>query len=472
MFCSCRADYQDSAPNSLVCPVCLGMPGTLPVVNKKAVEYVIMTGLALNCAIATQTKFDRKNYPYPDLMKGYQISQYDQPIAQNGHMTITVEGEKRKTGITRVHLEEDVAKLFHRTDTTGTNYSLLDVNRSGVSLMETVGEPDLRSPEEARQFLIKLQAVLRYLGVSTANMEEGSFRCDANISLRPKGSSKLGSKVEVKNMNSFRAVYRALEHEIERQSHLLDNNKHINQETRGWDENQAITVPQRSKEYAHDYRFFPEPDLPTLVINSVWINQIREALPELPNERYERLVREYGLSNYDASLITSSKAIADFFEGTMAKDSTDKPIDKQMVKSVANWIVGEMARLLNLSGKELSETPLEPKHLREIVDLVQNGTLTTNMAKEIFELAFLHGKSPRDIVKEQGISQIKDESVLESAVQEVLDRNSAAVSDYLNGKESAIRFLTGQVMKETKGQANPQIATKLLIENLNKISEQ
>ena len=338
--------------------------------------------------------------------------------------------------------------------------------------METVGEPDLRSPEEARQFLIKLQAVLRYLGVSTANMEEGSFRCDANISLRLKGSQKLGSKVEVKNMNSFRAVYHALEHEIERQSHLLDNNKRINQETRGWDENKAITVPQRSKEYAHDYRYFPEPDLPALVINSIWIDEIRETLPELPNQRYERLVREYGLSDYDASLITSSKSTADFFESAMTEGSPDKPIDKQIAKSVANWIVGEMARLLNLSGKELSETSLEPQHLREIVGLVQDGTLTMNMAKEVFELVFLNGKSPRDIVKEQSISQIKDESVLGTAVREVLDKNSAAVSDYLNGKESAIRFLTGQVMKETKGQANPQIATKLLIENLTEISKQ
>ena len=466
MFCSCRADYQSSPPNSVVCAVCLGMPGMLPVINRQAVEYVIMTGLALNCAIAGQTKFDRKNYPYPDLMKGYQISQYDQPIAQDGYLDIRVDGVERRIGITRVHLEEDVAKLFHRTDTTGEGYSLLDVNRSGVPLMETVGEPDLRSPEEARQYLIQLQAILQYLGVSTANMEEGSFRCDANVSLRPRGSGELGAKVEVKNMNSFRAVYRALEYEVERQSALLRDGERVAQETRGWQEEREVTVSQRSKEYAHDYRYFPEPDLPPLTISGRWVEEIRTRLPELPEARRDRLVREYGLPDYDASLLTVSRATADFFEATTALSKATGDRRKQRAKAVANWMTGEVARLLNAAGRGLSESLLQPRHVSDVVELVEEGTLTTSMAKEVFETTFETGKAPGDVVKERGMSQITDTSTLEQAVQEALDANGAAVADYLSGKETAIRFLTGQVMKVTRGQANPQLVNQLLVEKL------
>ena len=466
MFCSCRADYQSSPPNSVVCAVCLGMPGTLPVINRQAVEYVIMTGLALNCAIADQTKFDRKNYPYPDLMKGYQISQFDQPIAEDGYLDIDVDGVERRIGITRVHLEEDVAKLFHRTDTTGEGYSLLDVNRAGVPLMETVGEPDLRSPEEARQYLIRLQAILQYLGVSTANMEEGSFRCDANVSLRPRGTKELGAKVEVKNMNSFRAVYRALEYEVERQSALLRDGERIAQETRGWQEEQEVTVSQRSKEYAHDYRYFPEPDLPPLAISRRWVEEVRARLPELPEARRERLVREYGLPDYDVSLLTDSRATADFFEAATALSGTTGDGRTRRAKAVANWMTGEVARLLNASGGELSESLLQPRHVSDVVELMEDGTLTTSMAKEVFEATFETGKSPGDVVKERGMSQITDTSALEQAVQEALDANEAAVADYLNGKETAIRFLTGQVMKVTRGQANPQMINQLLEEKL------
>ena len=309
MYCGCSADYASAPPNSHVCPVCLGMPGVLPVINKKAVEYTIMTALALNCIVADFTKFDRKNYPYPDLMKGYQISQYDAPISRDGWLTFEVKGEKKKVGITRVHLEEDVAKLLHRTSPDGEVYSLIDVNRSGVPLMEVVGEPDLRSPEEARQYLIKLRSILQYLGVSTGNMEEGSFRCDANISIRPEGSPDSMAKVEVKNMNSFKAVYLAMDYEAKRQRKAVAEGRKLTQETRGWIEEKGKTISQRSKEYAHDYRYFPEPDLPPMVISQEWVEKIRAKLPELPEARRDRFVAEYGLPLYDASLLTSSKAI-------------------------------------------------------------------------------------------------------------------------------------------------------------------
>ena len=317
MFCSCPASYQQEAPNTGVCPVCLGMPGVLPVINQQAVAYTIMTGLALNCSIAGETHFDRKNYPYPDLMKGYQISQYDNPIAFKGWLDLEVDGQRRRLGITRVHLEEDVAKLQHLRDGTGESYSLLDVNRAGVPLMEIVGEPDIRDPEEARQYLMKLRATVQYLGVSSGDMEKGAFRCDANISVRPRGSTELGVKVEVKNMNSLRAVFRALEYEMERQVRVCEDGGRVSQETRGWVEERGVTVAQRSKEFAHDYRFFPEPDLPPLRITGEWVEELRAGLPELPDARRDRYMADYGLSLYDASLITASKATADYFEETV-----------------------------------------------------------------------------------------------------------------------------------------------------------
>jgi aspartyl-tRNA(Asn)/glutamyl-tRNA(Gln) amidotransferase subunit B len=313
MFCSCSAVYAASPPNTHVCPVCLGMPGVLPVINKKAIEYTVMTALALNCTISEYSKFDRKNYPYPDLMKGYQISQYDSPVGKKGWLNVELDGQQKKLGITRVHLEEDVAKLLHRSAQWGEAYSLVDVNRSGVPLMEVVGEPDIRSAEEARQYLIKLRSILQYLGVSTGNMEDGSFRCDANISLRPVGTSEFLTKVEVKNMNSFKAVYRALEYEAQRQKQVLESGDRLVQETRGWVEEKGITVSQRSKEYAHDYRYFPEPDLPPLTFSRQWVEELHRQLPELPDARRERFITSYGLSPYDASLLTSSKSMADYF---------------------------------------------------------------------------------------------------------------------------------------------------------------
>ena len=467
MFCSCRADYQSLPPNTVVCPVCLGMPGVLPVINRKAVEYVIMTGLALNCTIAQHTKFDRKNYPYPDLMKGYQISQYDQPIASDGWMTIQVDGVERTVGITRVHLEEDVAKLFHRTDFTGEGYSLLDINRAGVPLMETVGEPDLRSPEEARQYLIKLQSILQYLGVSTAYMEEGSFRCDANISMRPVGTEELGVKVEVKNMNSFRSVYRAIQYEEERQTALLNEGGRVTQETRGWDDDQGVTVAQRSKEYAHDYRYFPEPDLPSLTISRQWVDEIRARLPELPEVRRQRFIGEYALSEYDASLLTASKATADFFEAVVTLKSSTGDAERLRAKAVGNWVLGEMARLLNASGRGPEGNPVPPEHLSELLDLLDSKVLTTTLAKSVFEESFATGKAPTAVVQEKGLAQITDTSSIDRAVVEALDANPPAVADYLKGKETAIRFLTGQVMKLTRGKADPEMVNRLLKEKLD-----
>ena len=466
MFCSCNAGYQDAPPNSFVCPVCMGMPGVLPVINRLAVELVVRTGLALGCTISSHTRFDRKNYPYPDLMKGYQISQYDQPIASNGSFRIPVDGYEKTVGVTRVHLEEDVAKLLHRTDEHGEAYSLLDINRSGVPLMEVVSEPDMRSPEEARSYLTHLHSVLQYIGVSTANMEEGSFRCDANISVRPTGSAQLGAKVEVKNMNSFRSVYRALQYEAERQIGAVREGQSIVQETRGWVEERGVTASQRSKEYASDYRYFPEPDLPPLVIDQEWVREIRETLPELPLARRARFVNQYGLPDYDANLLTSSRAVADFFEAVMgSKPLTGEP-RRKLGKSVSNWMLGELTRLLNLTGTEVEQVKIQPRHLIELLELIDTGTLSTGMARTVFEEMFNTGEPPERIAKDAGMVQISDADSIRSAVEEVIASNPDPVSDYLTGKETAMRFLVGQVMKITKGKANPQLVSEQLKDKL------
>ena len=465
MFCGCAAAYVQAEPNTRVCPVCLGMPGVLPVINRQAVEMVIMTGLALNAHIAQRTKFDRKNYPYPDLMKGYQISQYDTPIASGGWLTLEVDGQERRADITRVHLEEDVAKLQHHTDpSTSETYSLVDVNRSGIPLMEIVGEPDLRSPEEARQYLVKLRSILRYLGVSTGNMEEGSFRCDANISIRPRGSTELFSKVEVKNMNSFRAVHRALQYEVERQVRTVKEGGQIVQETRGWMETQGKTVSQRSKEYAHDYRYFPEPDLPPLSIDEAWVEEIRARLPELPDAKRERFMREYSLPEYDANLLAASRATADFFESTVKSKPLSGELLRQRAKTASNWIVGELVRLLNATDKELEQTSMKPEHLSQLMGLVEDGTISISMAKTVLEESFNTGKVPGDIVQEQGLSQITDASSLAAVVADALEKNPQAVQDYLKGKETALKFLVGQVMKATKGKAKPQLVNEIVKE--------
>ncbi len=465
MYCQCSADYANAPPNSHVCPVCLGAPGVLPVINQQAVKYTIMTALALNCTIAEYTKFDRKNYPYPDLMKGYQISQYDAPLSHHGWLTIEVDGKKKRADITRVHLEEDVAKLLHRTDASGESYSLVDVNRSGVPLMEIVGEPDLRSPEEARQYLIKLRSILQYLGVSTGNMEEGSFRCDANISIRPENSSNPLAKVEVKNMNSFRAVYRALEYEAKRQRKLAEEDKRLAQETRGWVENIGKTVPQRSKEYAHDYRYFPEPDLPPLALSRQWVEEIRAQLPELPEARRNRFVAEYNLPLYDANLLTSSVLTADYFEACMRR-APHSWSPKKSAKPVANWILGEFSRLLNATNTEINKSKISPVALFDLVQLIHEGSISGTSAKLVFEGMFQTGKEASEIIQEQGLSQISDSEELEKAVVEAINNNSQAVADYKAGKTQALKFLVGQVMKATRGQANPDLVNGLLKKKL------
>ena len=461
MFCGCPAEYVQGEPNTRVCPVCLGMPGVLPVINRQAVEFVMMTGLALNCTIASYTQFDRKNYPYPDLMKGYQISQYDSPIASDGWLDLDVEGERRRVGITRVHLEEDVAKLQHVRDGSGEAYSLVDVNRAGVPLMETVSEPDMRSAEEARQYLLAFHSILQYLGVSTADMEKGAFRCDANVSVRPVGSTELSSKVEVKNMNSFRSVFHALEYEVERQVAVLEDGGRVVQETRGWSEDRDATVSQRTKEHAHDYRYFPEPDLPPLTISREWVEEVRARLPQLPSARRDRFMDEYGLSLYDASHLTASRDMADFFEETLKGDAR-----QSRAKAVANWLTGEATRLLNAGGTDIAEIRVKPQAVAELVALTEGGTVGSTQAKVVFEEMFRTGASPRQIVQEKGLAQISDAEGIAPSVEQALADNPQAVQDYLGGKETAVRFLVGQVMRLTRGRANPGLVTTLLEERL------
>ncbi len=468
MFCSCRADYQNAPVNSRVCPVCLGLPGALPVINKRAVEYTIMTGLALNCGIPRLTKFDRKNYPYPDLMKGYQISQYDLPIAVGGHLAIESGGTTRDIGVTRVHLEEDVAKMQHFPGEDG-GYSLVDVDRSGVPLMEVVSEPDLRSAEEARAYLMTLHSLLQYLGVSTGNMQDGSFRCDANISLRPTGSVELGTRSEIKNMNSFRSVFQALNFEVERQQRVLEGGGRVVQETRGWIEGRAVTVSQRSKEEAHDYRYFPEPDLPPLDIAPEWVEQIRTLLPELAPERCARLCRDYGLPQYDARLLTDSKPMADYYERAVGLRPESGAALESHAKQVSNWMLSDLTRLLNLENRDIADSPVSPEHLVELIGLVNDGTVSVTLGKTVLEETYASGASPQRIVEERGYTQISDTSAVEPSVREALDANPRAVADYLGGKESAAKFLVGQVMKLTRGQAKPDLVNQLVTDALERL---
>ncbi len=455
MFCSCSTDYADAPPNTHVCPICLGMPGVLPVINKKAVDYTVMTALALNCTVPEYTKFDRKNYCYPDLMKGYQISQYDAPIGKQGWLTIDSNGSKKRINITRVHLEEDVAKLWHRG-----NSSLIDVNRSGVPLMETVSEPEISSPEEACDYLVKLRNILRYLGVSTGNMEEGGFRCDANISLRPLGSKELLAKVEVKNMNSFKAVFQAMKHESKRQKEVLEEGGELVQETRGWVEEKGITQTQRTKEYADDYRYFPEPDLPPLAFDRAWIDEIRAKLPELPEARRDRFIAQYGLPLYDANILTNSKALADYFE------NCPKLMGHSKAKVISNWLLGDFSRLLNATNIEIENVKISPEHLVEMFSLVDNGTISGPVAKAVLEEMFLSGKRASDIVREKKLSQISDTTEIREIIKKVLADNIKAVSDYNAGKQQALTFITGQVMKASRGRANPALVNEVLIQEL------
>ncbi|MGE5554301.1 MAG: Asp-tRNA(Asn)/Glu-tRNA(Gln) amidotransferase subunit GatB [Betaproteobacteria bacterium] len=460
LFCSCSTGF-GAEPNTHCCPICLGLPGVLPVLNKQALEYAITAALALNGRIAEYSKFDRKNYFYPDLPKAYQISQYDLPLAKGGWVEIKVNGEPKRIGITRVHLEEEAGKSVHSGESIiGSEYSLEDYNRVGIPLIEIVSEPDLRSPAEAHQYLERLKAILQYAGVSDCKMEEGSLRCDANVSLRPVGQKEFGVKVEIKNMNSFRAVLKALEYEVARQSELLDSGEPVIQETRAWDEARSITVSMRSKEEAHDYRYFPEPDLPPLVIDQEWVERLRAKLPELPGPRAERFVREYGLPEYDADLITSSRRLADWFEEAVR--------GYHDAKTVANWVMGDLLRLLKAEEKDLDGIPLTPGHLAEMLKLMEKGTISGKIAKTVFEEMFHTGKRAEEIVKEKGLVQISDEGELARVVEAVIAANPKSVADFQGGKEAALGYLVGQVMKETKGRANPGLVNQLLRDRLRK----
>ncbi len=464
MYCSCSSDYANAPPNTHVCPVCLGMPGVLPYINRQAVEYAMMTALALNCSISPYTKFDRKNYPYPDLMKGYQISQYDQPVGLGGWLNIEVNKEIKRIGITRVHQEEDVAKLLHR-DEGGMAYSLVDVNRSGVPLMEIVSEPDMRSAEEARAYLVKLHSILRYLGVSTANMEEGSFRCDANISIRPRGTDKLLAKVEVKNMNSFRAVFRALEYEGERQRKVLSQGGRLAQETRGWVEPEGKTVSQRSKEFAHDYRYFPEPDLPPITPSSAWVENVRAMLPELPEVRLDRFVSQYGLPVYDADLLTENRETADYYELLVLSDPEVSP------KEISNWLVGAAAGILNTSGCDIIEfgRRVNPQNFTALVKLVSKAVVNAGTGKVVLEEMFNSGHAAHTIIEEKGLGQISDTSELETAALQVIRDNPQAVADFKAGKAQAVKFMVGQLMRLSKGRANPNMASEIITRKLGEL---
>jgi len=458
IFCSCTTEF-GGAPNTHTCPICLGMPGVLPVLNKKVLEYAIRAGLALNCQIAEFSKFDRKNYFYPDLPKAYQISQYDLPLAAKGQIDIQVGEQVKRIGITRIHMEEDAGKLLHGEGSLDfVDYSLVDLNRTGVPLIEIVSEPDLRSSEEARLYLEKLKSILQYIEISDCKMQEGSLRCDGNISVRPVGQKEFGTKTELKNMNSFKALEKALEYEAKRQMEILEDGGKVIQETRRWDEARGVTLAMRSKEQAHDYRYFPDPDLVPLVIDREWVEEIRAGLPELPETKKERFVKEYGLPEYDADILTSSRRLASFYEETVAGFNNSK--------IVSNWIMGELLRILKEEGKEIEEITLTPGHLVEMLQLVDKGTISGKIAKTVFEEMFHTGKPAVKIVEERGLTQISDEGALIAIVEEVLAKNQKSVEDYKNGKEKALGAIVGQVMKATKGRANPELVNKLIKERI------
>ncbi|HLS90458.1 MAG TPA: Asp-tRNA(Asn)/Glu-tRNA(Gln) amidotransferase subunit GatB [Limnochordia bacterium] len=460
IWCGCSTDFGAEA-NTQVCPVCLGLPGTLPVLNEKALEYAVKAGLALGCEIAHFTKFDRKNYFYPDLPKAYQISQYDLPLCRNGAVEFEVNGETRRVRIARVHLEEEAGKTVHSGDNImGSDYSLVDYNRGGIPLIEIVTEPDIRSPEEARLFMEKLRTILLYTGVSDCKMQEGSLRCDANISLRPFGETKLGERTEVKNLNSFRALQRALEYEVRRQSALLDAGEPVERDTRHWNEQQGVTISMRSKEDAQDYRYFPDPDLVPVTLTAEQIERWRSELPELPDQKAARFVAEFGLPKYDAQVLTASKEVAAFFEATVERFGEPK--------TVSNWVMGEILRLIKEMEIDIEQEPIpiSPEGLAELLGLVRQGTISNNVGKEVLETMFKTGKSAAEIVKEQGLEQISDTGELEALVDQVIAENPGPVEDVRSGKAKAIGFLVGQVMKASRGKANPQRVNEILRQRL------
>jgi aspartyl-tRNA(Asn)/glutamyl-tRNA(Gln) amidotransferase subunit B len=463
LFCACPAEF-GAEPNSQMCPVCCGHPGVLPVLNRRAVEGLVRAALALNCRINPRSIFARKQYFYPDLPKGYQISQFELPLAEGGHLDVPSEEGNRRVRIHRIHLEEDAGKLLHAIGSRALEYSLVDLNRAGVPLMEIVSEPDLRTAEEASAYLSSLRNILRYVGVSDCDMEKGSMRCDANVSLRPVGSDKLGTKAEIKNMNSFRSVRDAIAHEIERQKALLDAGGRVVQETRLWDQAKQTTQTMRSKEEAHDYRYFPEPDLVPVEIGEDLLREFRSSLPELPEARARRYAGELGLTDYDAGVLTSEKALADYFEAALA--GFDGSARKAAAKPLVNWITTELLGRLNAAKKGIGESPVPAGRLAALVKLVQGGTLSGKAAKDVFEEMFEKGGDPETIVKDKGLVQVEDPSQIAAWVEEVLAANAKIVGDVRGGNERAIGSLVGAVMKKSAGRANPLTVNRILKEKL------
>ena len=456
IFCSCPTTF-GANPNTQVCPICMGMPGTLPVLNEKVVEYAVKAGLATNCEIARKSKNDRKNYFYPDLPKAYQISQYDEPLCEHGYVEIENEDGKKKIGLTRIHIEEDAGKLNHDEFGGG---SLVDLNRAGVPLIEIVSEPDLRSAEEADSYLKKLKSILEYIEVSDCKMQEGSFRADVNVSVRKKGDTKLGTRTEMKNMNSFRSITRAIEYEVDRQIDILEDGGKIEQETLRWDEVSGKTFSMRDKEDAQDYRYFPDPDLVAINLSDEYIENIKNNLPELPESRKERYLKEYKLSEKDASIITSSKYLSDLFEGAIKECNNPK--------AVSNWIISDISRILNETEMDPIEIPFDSKQLGKLVILIDKGTISSSIGKKVLEELFENPKDPEEIIKEKGWIQISDEGAIKEVVMKVLEANPQSVADYKAGKDRALGFLVGQAMKETKGKANPKMLNEMFLEELKK----
>jgi aspartyl-tRNA(Asn)/glutamyl-tRNA(Gln) amidotransferase subunit B len=457
IFCGCETKFGEEA-NTRTCPVCIGMPGVLPVLNRKAVEYVVRTGLATHSTISTFSRFARKNYFYPDLPKGYQISQYELPICEHGYVEIVVDGAVKRIGLTRIHLEEDAGKNLHQAES---GASLVDLNRAGTPLMEIVSEPEIRTPEEASEYLQKLRAILRYIEVSDADMEKGNFRCDANVSIRPIGTKEFGTRAEIKNVNSFKFVQKAIEYEIKRQAQVLDEGGRVVQETRLFDSNKGVTFSMRSKEEAHDYRYFPEPDLVPVVVSREAIEEIRKTIPELPDARRGRFVREYHLPEYDADMLTQSRAMAGYFEETV------KITGKDRAKEVSNWMLGEHLRLLNMDNRDFSNSTITPSMSADVIDLIIKGTISNKIAKTVFEEMYKSGKDALSVVQEKGLIQVSDTGAIDAIIDEVIKANPGQHADYKAGKEKLFTFFVGQVMKASKGKANPDMVNQLLKKKLS-----
>jgi len=457
IFCGCSTVF-GKEPNTLTCPVCTGQPGSLPVLNRRAVEFAIKLGLATNCRITPYSLFARKNYFYPDLPKGYQISMYEYPLAVDGFIDISVEGQKKRIKLIRIHMEEDAGKLKHGETPETASYSYVDFNRTGVPLVEIVSRPDIRSPEEAGDYLRKLRAILQYLEICTGNMEEGSFRCDANVSVRPKGQKEFGTRAEVKNMNSFRHVEKALEYEIKRQILVIEDGDNVVQETRLWDANEGITISMRSKEEAHDYRYFPDPDLVPLRVDEAWIDEIRKGLPELPDQKKGRFVKDYQIPEYDAEILTSTKPMANYYEECVRLFPEPK--------TVSNWIMGDLLRELKRDEREIDQCPVTPKHLAEMLDMIKKGTISGKIAKDVFGEMVTTGDRPEKIVREKGWVQILDGGEIEGVIDRIIAANPKLVEDYRSGKEKLFGYFVGEVMTSTKGKANPKLLNDLLRKKL------